>query len=96
MPFEYAATLGIIDVQFICLEGARDDFWHMWGADWLKRLSRYDELIAIRLNPLGAYATGRADNYRPGPAPASGGGAWSGFCRTSTSWHRAAWPPPRR
>ncbi|WP_150135630.1 helicase-associated domain-containing protein [Streptomyces hyaluromycini] len=68
--FEYAATLGLVDVQYIDPEGARDDFRHMWGADWLERLSRYDGLLAVRLNPLGAYATEHADDYRPGPAPA--------------------------
>ncbi|WP_158073136.1 hypothetical protein [Streptomyces kebangsaanensis] len=67
--FEYAAALGLIDVRHIAPKGARDGFRHTWGADRLQRLSRYDGLLAIRLNPLGAYATGRADDYRPGPAP---------------------------
>jgi hypothetical protein len=90
---EYTATLGLVDVQYIDPEGARDDFRHMWGADWLQRLSRYDGLLAIRLNTLGAYATGRADDYRPGPAPAVGACSPLGSCRTSTSWHSTAWPP---
>jgi hypothetical protein len=68
--FEYAATLGLIDVRYIDPDGARDDFHHMWGGDYLDRLSRYDGLLAVRLNPLGAYATGRADHYEPSPAPA--------------------------
>ncbi|QHA07978.1 hypothetical protein GQF42_36100 [Streptomyces broussonetiae] len=33
---------GPVDVQYIDPDGARDDFRHMWGADWLQRLSRYD------------------------------------------------------
>lgn len=70
--FEYAATLGLVDVQYIDPDGARDDFRHMWGADRLQRLSRYDGLLAIRLNPLGAYATRSTDAYRPGPEPAAG------------------------
>ena len=37
---------------------ARDDFQHMWGADWIDALSRYDGLLAVRLTPLGAYAAG--------------------------------------
>ncbi|MFF3359838.1 hypothetical protein ACFYWN_46500 [Streptomyces sp. NPDC002917] len=59
MPFEYAATLGLIDVQYIAPDGARDDSRHMWGADWLDRLSRYDGLIAVQLNPPGAAVTDR-------------------------------------
>jgi Helicase conserved C-terminal domain len=70
--FEYAATLGLVDVRYTGPEGARDDFRHMWGADSLQRLSRYDGLLALRLNPLGEYATGRADGYRPGPVPPGG------------------------
>ena len=40
-----------------------------WGGDDLDQLSRYDGLLALRLNPLGAYATGRAPAYIPAPAP---------------------------
>ncbi|MEV6296152.1 hypothetical protein AB0M41_38300 [Streptomyces sp. NPDC051896] len=58
--------------EYIDPDGARDDFRHVWGADWLQRLSRYDGLLAIRLNSLGAYAPGRTDAYRPGPEPAAG------------------------
>ncbi|WP_274915658.1 hypothetical protein [Streptomyces sp. WZ-12] len=68
--FEYAATLGLVDVRYVAPEGARDDFRHMWGADRLEQFSRYGGLLAVRLNPLGAYAAGRVDEYRPGPAPA--------------------------
>ncbi|MGX4694637.1 hypothetical protein [Streptomyces sp. JNUCC 63] len=70
--FEYTATLSLADVQYIDPEGARDDFRHMWGVDRLERLSRYDGLLAVRLSPLGAYATGCADDCRSGPAPAAG------------------------
>ncbi|WKK27312.1 helicase-associated domain-containing protein [Streptomyces olivoreticuli] len=70
--FEYAAALGLIDVRYTHPDGAREDFRHMWGADWLGRLSRYDGLHALRLNPLGAYATGHTGTYEPGPAPAAG------------------------
>lgn len=70
--FEYAATLGLLDVDHIDPAGARDDFRHMWGADDLDALSRYDGLLAVRLTPLGAYVTGRTDTYQP-PAPAPAG-----------------------
>jgi len=63
--FEYAATLGLLDVDYVDPAGARDDFRHMWGADWTEALSRYDGLLAVRLNPLGAYATRLAATYQP-------------------------------
>jgi hypothetical protein len=57
--FEYAATLGIIDVGYIHPSGALSDCRHLWawGADDMgDYLSRYDGLMVIRLNPLGAFA----------------------------------------
>ncbi|WP_426504354.1 hypothetical protein ACPPVO_43220 [Dactylosporangium sp. McL0621] len=63
--FEYAAPLGLIDVEYTDPDGARTDYDHNWGADDLDRLSRYDGLLAIRLNPLGRYALGLASDYQP-------------------------------
>jgi hypothetical protein len=63
--FEYAATLGLLDVDYVPPAHARDDFRHLWGADWIDALSRYDGLLAVRLTPLGAYAAGLAPAYVP-------------------------------
>ena len=63
--FEYAATLGLVDVAFVAPEDARRDFRGMWGTDELAFFSRYDGLRHIRLTPLGAYILGLADDYRP-------------------------------
>jgi hypothetical protein len=52
--FEYAATLGLIDVAYADPRGARDDYRALWGADQLSFLSRYDGLSAVRVNELGA------------------------------------------
>ncbi len=52
--FEYAATLGVIDVAYIPPAGARYDYGDIWGADEFSFLSRYDGLLFIRLTPLGA------------------------------------------
>jgi hypothetical protein len=52
--FEYAATLGLIDVAYTDPRGARDDYRSLWGADQLSCLSRYDGLVAVRINELGA------------------------------------------
>lgn len=62
---EYAATLGIIDVALIPPWHARSDFGDLWGADDLSCLSRYDGLIAIRLNSLGAWILGNRKKYEP-------------------------------
>lgn len=51
--FEYAATLGLVDVAYTDPRGARADFRILWGADQLSCLSRYDGLAAIRVNELG-------------------------------------------
>jgi hypothetical protein len=63
--FEYAATLGLIDVAYLPPQGARDDFGGRWGTDDLSCLSRYDGLTAFRLNSLGAWCLDLADRYEP-------------------------------
>ncbi|MBQ0905569.1 helicase-associated domain-containing protein [Micromonospora sp. U21] len=63
--FEYAATLGLIDIDYTDPAGARTDYHDNWGSDDLDCLSRYDGLLAIRLNPLGAHALGLTGNYQP-------------------------------
>ncbi len=63
--FEYAATLGLLDVAYIRPEGARHDYENMWGADNLSFLSRYDGLLYFSLNPLGAYCLGLTKTYTP-------------------------------
>ena len=64
--FEYAATLGLIDIAYENPEGARPDYTEQWGADELVFLSRYDGLKYFRLNPLGAYCLDLASAYVPG------------------------------
>ena len=63
--FEYAGTLGLIDLDYVHPAGARDDFRDNWGGEDLDALSRYDGLVAIRLNALGAYVLGLTDTYEP-------------------------------
>lgn len=52
--FEYAATAGVIDVAYTAPRGARDDYRFLYGADDLPFLSRYDGLLSVRVNDLGA------------------------------------------
>jgi hypothetical protein len=63
--FEYAATLGVVDVAYTAARGARDDYRELWGADGYDSLSRYDGLAAVRVNELGA-----AILHDPGTLPA--------------------------
>ena len=65
--FEYAATLGVVDVAYTAARRARDDYRELWGADGYDSLSRYDGLAAIRVNELGA-----AILHEPGTLPALG------------------------
>ncbi len=69
--FEYAATLGLIDVAYTHPDGARHDFAGNWGTDDLAFLSRYDGLQYFRINPLGAWCLGIADEYVPAAPPPS-------------------------
>ena len=62
--FEYAATLGLVDISYTEPAGAREDFRGNWGAECLDSLSRYDGLRSIRINALGAYVLGLADTYQ--------------------------------
>ena len=62
--FEYAATLGLLDVAYINpYDAPRDDWSNFWGTDNLSFLSRYDGLLAIRLTPLGAFCLGFEATY---------------------------------
>lgn len=63
--FEYAATLGLIDVAFTSPFQARNDYTELWGTDDLDFLSRYDGLQFIKINDLGAYCLGLAKEFVP-------------------------------
>ena len=63
--FEYAATLGLIDVAYVPPAGIRGDYSDLWGVDDLAFFSRYDGLLCIRLNALGAYCLGQTSTYTP-------------------------------
>jgi Helicase conserved C-terminal domain len=63
--FEYAATLGLVDVAYVLPGGARRDFRKMWGPDDLAYLSRYDGLLYFRINALGAWVLGHTERHEP-------------------------------
>lgn len=51
--FEYAATVGLVDVSYTGPRAAREDYRFLPGTDDLAFLSRYDGLLAVRVNELG-------------------------------------------
>jgi XPB/Ssl2-like helicase family protein len=63
--FEFAATLGLVDVAYVRPAGSRPDYGRMWGSDDMPFLSRYDGLAYLRLTPLGAWILGAAERYVP-------------------------------
>lgn len=69
--FEYAATLGLIDIGYVEPWQVPRDFADLWGTDDLSFLSRYDGLLWFRLNPLGAYCLNLKPDYQA-PSPEIG------------------------
>ncbi|MEE3715402.1 hypothetical protein V2H45_01430 [Tumidithrix elongata RA019] len=67
--FEYAATLGIIDVAYIDPGQAEQGFSSFFGAEDFTFLSRYDGLMYFRLNSLGAYCLDLQKEYVPSAIP---------------------------
>jgi hypothetical protein len=61
--FEYAATLGMVDVAYVEPSRVPRNFSNMWGTDDLEFLSRYDGLAFFRITPLGAYCLGTSESY---------------------------------
>ena len=69
--FEYAATLGMVDVAYVHPAGAIPDLRGLWGTDDLEWLSRWDGLRAFRLTELGAYCLGLSETYTPSLPPST-------------------------
>jgi hypothetical protein len=69
--FEYAATLGLIDIAYVHPEKALNDYHDLWGVDDLRWLSRYDGLRAFRITHLGAFCLGMTDTFTPRKAACS-------------------------
>ena len=62
---EYLATLGVVDIGYTNPMFGRADYGDLWGVDELHYLSRYDGLLYLRLNSLGAYCLGLSEAYAP-------------------------------
>ncbi|WP_319782713.1 hypothetical protein [Oceanisphaera sp. IT1-181] len=57
------ATLGLIDVVLAAPEQPEPDYENVWCGEDVDCLSRYDGLLYIRLNALGAYCLGLTKEY---------------------------------
>lgn len=63
--FEYAATVGLVDVAYVLPARTRRDYRQIWGTDELSYLSRYDGLLYFRVNALGAWMLALTERYEP-------------------------------
>lgn len=70
--FETLGTLGMVDVAFTPPHEARYEFDQELGVEEPAYLSRYDGLLGVRINPLGAYCLGIADTLELAPPKTSG------------------------
>jgi hypothetical protein len=68
--FEYATTLGMIEIAYTLPEDTPHSFGDAYGLDEYDYLSRYDGLIGLRLTNLGAYVLGLTEAYSS-PTPAA-------------------------
>lgn len=67
--FESLGTLGLIDVAYVYPHHLWPELQHAWGIDELSFCSRYDGLLYMKLNALGAYCLGVTDTYEVPAAP---------------------------
>jgi len=66
---ESLATLGLVDIAYVYPHHSWPDLSDAWGTDEHSFCGRYDGLLYVRLNPLGAYCLGVTETYEP-PLPA--------------------------
>ncbi len=69
--FEYASTLGLMDVAYIYPDDGVFNFQKGRDLDYYygRSLSRYDGLTYLRLTSLGTYFLGLSDRYTPATLP---------------------------
>jgi hypothetical protein len=67
--WEYAATLGMVEIAYTTAEETPHDYGEVLGLDG-ESISRYDGLWAFKLTNLGAFVLGKSTTYTP-PTPAS-------------------------
>lgn len=65
MLMETLATLGIVDIAYVYPHYLWPNLGGGWGTDDMDFCGRYDGLLYVRLNLLGAYCLGVTDHYEP-------------------------------
>jgi hypothetical protein len=60
---EPMATLGLVDLAYVEPHGLWPEFDGWWGTDDCSYCGRYDGLLSVRLNGLGAFGLDRSDGY---------------------------------
>ena len=60
---ESLATLGLVDIAYVYPHGLWPELDQSWGIEDLDFCGRYDGLLYVRLNALGAYCLGLAQDY---------------------------------
>jgi hypothetical protein len=61
--WEYAGTLGLIDVAYTDPEHGHSDYRGNWGADWQDFLCIHEGLFYFRINNLGAWVLGLSSEF---------------------------------
>ena len=61
---ESLATLGLVDIAYTRPHGLWPDFSGWWGTDELPFCGRYDGLLFVKLNALGAFCLNRSEDYK--------------------------------
>jgi hypothetical protein len=63
--FESLATLGLVDVAYVYPHYLWPELGGGWGTDDMEFCGRYDGLLYVRLNSLGAYCLDVTNDYTP-------------------------------
>lgn len=61
--WEYAGTLGLVDVAYTDPEDGHSDYRSNWGADWQDFLCIHEGLFYFRINDLGAWVLGLSSEF---------------------------------
>jgi hypothetical protein len=69
---ESLGTLGLVDLAYVFPHYVWPDFRGEWGTDEDSFTGRYDGLLYVRLNQLGAYCLGLIDQYEASPRERAG------------------------
>ncbi|MFH0821961.1 MAG: hypothetical protein V2B18_04370, partial [Pseudomonadota bacterium] len=64
--FETLGSLGLVDLAYVFPHFLWPEFEGVWGTDELPFCGKYDGLLYVRLNELGAYCLSLTETFQPG------------------------------